>query len=180
MKEFNVSVGADHINAIARARKPLLGIAELIWNALDADANARTGSSSLPMSFGGVETIVVEGQWGRAYLPMSWSEPSVNWATPGSGKLQRRGLSVERFMVRRVSDATAHLGLGDSVLWETRYIDQGSTFAYDIEFDSSDKRKVRATDPVPSAEGVGTRVTIHNITARYEALSIEAGPCRDH
>jgi hypothetical protein len=67
MREFNVSVGVDHIQAISRARKPLLGIAELIWNALDADAT-RVRVVITPNELKGVETVLVEDN-GTGILP---------------------------------------------------------------------------------------------------------------
>ncbi len=37
--QFNIQVQDDHLEKISQARKPILAIAELIWNAVDADAN---------------------------------------------------------------------------------------------------------------------------------------------
>ena len=41
---FNVSAKRDHIESQTRARSPLFAIAELIWNAFDADATEVTVS----------------------------------------------------------------------------------------------------------------------------------------
>ena len=40
-KTFQVQVQDDHLERIAQTRKPILAIAELIWNAVNADANHR-------------------------------------------------------------------------------------------------------------------------------------------
>lgn len=38
METLTIQVMQDHIDRIAKAKKPILGIAELIWNSVDADA----------------------------------------------------------------------------------------------------------------------------------------------
>lgn len=37
-KTFEIQVQDDHLERIAQTRKPILALAELIWNAVDADA----------------------------------------------------------------------------------------------------------------------------------------------
>ena len=37
-KTFQIQVHDDHLERIAQTRKPILALAELIWNAVDADA----------------------------------------------------------------------------------------------------------------------------------------------
>jgi hypothetical protein len=37
-KTFEIQVQDDHLQRVAQVRKPILAIAELIWNAVDADA----------------------------------------------------------------------------------------------------------------------------------------------
>jgi hypothetical protein len=89
MKEFSVSVGVDHINAISRARKPVLGIAELIWNALDADATRVRVIVTPTVSEGSnqsrLKTTARESHLNNSRLL------SVNWATPGNAKLLSQG-----------------------------------------------------------------------------------------
>jgi DNA mismatch repair ATPase MutL len=38
MQTLTIEVSQDHIDRLAKARKPILGLAELIWNSVDADA----------------------------------------------------------------------------------------------------------------------------------------------
>jgi len=171
VKEFSVSVGADHINAIARARKPVLGIAELIWNALDADAT-RVRVIITPNDLRGIESIQVDDN-GTGISP-----EELETAFGQLGDSWKRQAAVTRSLGRALHGKKGvgryrALAIGDRVSWETRYSDGSQTFAYSIEFDSVDKRKVRATDPVPTTEAAGTRVSVHNVTAKYETLTIE-------
>ena len=38
MQTLTIEVTQDHIDRLSKAKKPVLGIAELIWNSVDADA----------------------------------------------------------------------------------------------------------------------------------------------
>jgi DNA mismatch repair ATPase MutL len=38
-KTFEIQVQDDHLQQISQVRKPILAVAELIWNAVDADAD---------------------------------------------------------------------------------------------------------------------------------------------
>jgi hypothetical protein len=38
MRTLTVRVEEDHLRTLSRAKKPILAVAELIWNGLDADA----------------------------------------------------------------------------------------------------------------------------------------------
>lgn len=42
MQVLKVEVALDHIDCLSRAKKPILGLAELIWNSVDADATQVT------------------------------------------------------------------------------------------------------------------------------------------
>src|ERR1041385_6782809 len=58
MKEVSVKVQTDYLQRMATTKNPVLAVAELIWNSLDAEAQM------VKVSFGlngldGVETIVV-------------------------------------------------------------------------------------------------------------------------
>ncbi len=171
MKQFSVSVGSDHIAALARARKPILGMLELIWNALDADAT-RVSVAVTPNGLRGVDTIEVEDngdgidpqevETAFGQLGDSWKKQAR--ATKSLGRALHGKRGVGRYRA---------LSLGDSVTWETRYRSDGKTWAYTISLDPIDKRKVTTTTPTETNEAPGTRVLIHNIPARYESLAIE-------
>jgi hypothetical protein len=54
----DLSVADDHVAAFAKARKPIIAIEELVWNALDADAE----NISVELDFtklGGLDSILV-------------------------------------------------------------------------------------------------------------------------
>jgi hypothetical protein len=67
MQILTVEVAQDHIDRLAKAKKPICGLAELIWNSVDADATepsaAIAGNSFLATSWraGPEIQVVVEG-----------------------------------------------------------------------------------------------------------------------
>ena len=57
-KEFEIRVQDDHLARIAQTRKPILALAELIWNAVDADAT-RIDVTLIYNDLDGLEAIEV-------------------------------------------------------------------------------------------------------------------------
>lgn len=84
MKTLTVQVKEDHLRTLSRAKKPILAVAELIWNGLDADAQlVSVALEKTPL--GGLERIrVTDNGHGLAYkdaedeyssLGGSWKRP---------------------------------------------------------------------------------------------------------
>jgi sensor histidine kinase regulating citrate/malate metabolism len=64
--EYSVSAHSDHINKITAVKKPILALAELAWNAFDADAS-RVDITLEPGALGGLDAIeVVDDGWGMS------------------------------------------------------------------------------------------------------------------
>ena len=55
---FEIQVQDDHLERISQVRKPLYAVAELVWNAVDADAD-RVDVTLLDDQFGGIKAIEV-------------------------------------------------------------------------------------------------------------------------
>ena len=78
---FQVSARADHIAKVTAVRKPVLAIAELVWNGFDADAS-RVDVTLVPSALGGIEAIeVVDDGWGmsRDHAQKSFSGLGGSW-----------------------------------------------------------------------------------------------------
>lgn len=172
MKRLSVAVGADHIENLARSRKPLLAIVELIWNALDADAR-RISVVLTPNDLGGIDSIQIEDDGtgispkefdeGFGLLGDSWKRRTARTRTLGRALHGKKGVGRYRA-----------LALGGRVVWKTRYEVDGKVFEYEITFDESDKRTVVATDPLPSSGPTGTVVAIYNSTPKLATLEFDA------
>jgi hypothetical protein len=59
MKQVRVSAKRDYLETLATTKQPLTGVAELIWNGLDADA-LNVSVSLVQNGIHGIESIVVE------------------------------------------------------------------------------------------------------------------------
>ena len=172
MKRLNVGVGADHIESLARARKPLSALIELIWNALDADAK-RVSVFLTPNELSGLDSIQVEDNGsgiqpeefdsGFGQLGDSWKKRAERTRSLGRALHGKKG--VGRFRA---------LSLGGTVVWRTRFKADAETLSYEITFDPTDLRMITASDPVPSSDPLGTTVTITNPTGRLGTLEYES------
>jgi hypothetical protein len=172
LKKISIAVGADHIDSLARARKPLLALIELIWNALDADAK-KVAVILTPNGLSGLDLIQIEDDGtgippeefdaGFGQLGDSWKRLSERTKVLGRALHGKRGIGRYRA-----------LSLGGIVVWNTRFRVAGQVLAYEIAFDVADKRTVTATDPEPSSERTGTVVTIFNPSPRLGTLEFDA------
>lgn len=83
MQTLTIEVTQDHIDRLSKAKKPVLGIAELIWNSVDADAtvvDVRLNRNSLG-SLDRIEVIdnglgitMADAQEGFGHLGGSWKQ----------------------------------------------------------------------------------------------------------
>ena len=148
MKQITVSVGSDHIDAIARARKPVLALAEIVWNALDADAKTVTVTLT-PNSLGGLDAIRVEDD-GDGIRPeeldLAFGQLGDSWKKRAE---RTKGLARALHGKRGIGRYRA-LALGGRTVWDTRYEVDGRLLGYQISFDEGDRRKVNSTHPVPT------------------------------
>jgi hypothetical protein len=172
VKRISVAVGADHIDSLARARKPLLAVIELIWNALDADAkkvsviltpNGLTGLDAIQVEDNGVGIAPEEFDTGFGQLGDSWKKRTERTKILGRVLHGKKGIGRYRA-----------LSLGGQVIWDTRFKAGDEVLGYEITFDASDKRTVTATDPTQSSDPIGTTVTISNPSPKLGTLELEA------
>src|SRR5580692_6511387 len=83
MQNLTVEVAQDHIDRIAKAKKPIFGLAELISNSVDADAtevkirlnrNSLNGIDSIEVSDNGLGITMEDAQAGFGRLGGSWKQ----------------------------------------------------------------------------------------------------------
>jgi hypothetical protein len=83
MQILDVEVAQDHIDALSRAKKPILGIAGMIWNSVDADAtdvkiqvnrNALNSIDSIKVLDNGLGITMADAQAGFGHLGGSWKK----------------------------------------------------------------------------------------------------------
>ncbi len=161
MSTLTVSVEQDHLEKLVRS--PLAGLAELVWNALDADAKKVTLSTT-ENDAGGIDTVqIVDDGAGISpeaanmyfgHLGGSWKKTTT--ATDGG-----RALHGQNGQGR-----WSAYGLGEFVRWESvaeRVV--GGSWKTTIGGRRSALREFVVSDPVQVDDTpTGTTVTIENLT----------------
>jgi hypothetical protein len=166
-----VNLSADHLKSLTVTSRPLIALAEVIWNGLDADADrvtVRFDRNKLDT----VETIRVSDDGsGINYdhagilfgtLGDSWKK-SRNRTTGGRGLHGKSGKG--RFRA---------FGLGSSVVWiTTAHRDGVGLVSYRITGNAATLKDFDVSDPMPAKSGAraGTEVTINNLHKEFGSLT---------
>jgi hypothetical protein len=169
MKTIQVKVQRDHLESLSRVKKPVLALAELIWNGLDADADevhvdfASDGSDDVS------RVIVRDNGYGLAYdqaepaftnLGGSWKREKVTTREANRLLHGRRGRG--RFKA---------FHLGGTVDWEICYRKKGELWRYIIHGRLSNLGAFEIEDEEKNGrEKRGTRVIITDILKNFRAL----------
>jgi len=169
MKQIRVDVQNDHLARMAAVRKPILAVAELVWNALDAEATEVRVELS-EGELGALETVsVCDNGHGIAY---DEAEPAFR-NLGGSWKSSAgRSRSRQRLLHGRAGKGRFRaFAIGGDVTWETRYRANGVTKAYRITGSSPDLATFAIEDPAdaPAAEP-GTTVMVSRIDRNLPSL----------
>jgi hypothetical protein len=165
---YRVRVEGDHIKKLASAR-PSQAVAELIWNAADADAtriDLEIESDGMAMravtirdNGHGIPHSDVEAVFGK--LGGSWK------AHGGRSKAKGRILHGKEGKGRFKA-----LALGRVADWTVRYREGGKLFGYRITVLRDDLVDVRVTEPkeVDLALGTGVEVRVTELDRTYRSL----------
>jgi len=169
MQTLTIEVTQDHIDRLSKAKKPVLGIAELIWNGVDADATVvevrlnRNGLGSLDsveVIDNGVGISMADAQEGFGHLGGSWKQHD------HQTKREKRILHGRQGQGRFRAFA-----LCEHAEWDTTYLTNGALAKYKIIGTSNDKRRFTITDETPSTrDGTGTTATLSNLIPQQTSL----------
>ena len=160
-RTVTVQVGEDHLADFRGT--PLTGVAELVWNALDADAmhvdvvveeNEMEGVAAVLVIDDGLGMSLTEATSGFGNVGNSWKKAP---RTTPSG----RGLHGKHGRGRY----TAY-SIGDHVTWSTVHEDGGVRTALDLVGRGSTLKSVLLSDPVETDSPSGTTVRIEFVSAR--------------
>ncbi len=97
-KTVEIQVQNDHLERLATVKKPILAVAELIWNAVDADAD-RVDIALHDGVLGGFEAIeVADNGHGMPHSEAEgfFSRLGGSWKKVASGPVKSRGYSTVR------------------------------------------------------------------------------------
>ena len=157
---IDVSPRQDFWHRLCRTR-PLRAISEIVWNALDADAENVSVSVKLN-PLGALNEIIIKDD--GSGIPIDDNGEHRFAALGGSWKARVQRTDQKRLMHGKYGEGRFRaFALGGIVTWDTVFKENGSTFTYEItgnvqapgKFFLSDKR------PAPDVE-TGTTVYIRN------------------
>jgi hypothetical protein len=173
MRTVSVKVQNDYLERISKAKKPILAIAELVWNGLDADAtrinvdfetNALGGITSIRVTDDGHGITSADAISAFENLGGSWKR----WDT--HSKTKQRMLHGKAGRGRFQAFA-----LGSVVEWTTRFKENETLCQYQIRgcFDQIGTFTIEEAVEVPLGKS-GTTVTICDIRNDFPSLMTEA------
>lgn len=161
MHRLSVAVEEDHLQALVRS--PVQGLAELIWNSLDADADSVEVVYERNL-LEGIETVrVIDDGHGMTpaqidedfgHLGGSWKRLADRSKTKGRSLHGRSGQGRWR-----------SLGIGGTrVVWETVAEVDGKRLLSRIEIDRGDLRNAAVSEPEETGRDLGTVASVENIS----------------
>lgn len=167
MKTITVQVREDHLETLART-KPIAALAELIWNALDADA------TEIHVEFetnemDGLEAIRIRDNGHGLHYDdafIVFKNLGGSWKRPGAQSVQGRRVLHGKFGKGRFRA----FSLGNHVTWETQYRDGEDRFRYRILGEASRLGAFDVSDQTRGSGETGMTVEIRNVPAAAEQL----------
>jgi hypothetical protein len=172
MQILEVAVAQDHIDALSKAKKPILGLAEMIWNSVDADAtevkvrinrNGLNAIDSLAIVDNGLGITMADAHAGFGHLGGSWK------------KLERQSKRDGRILHGKQGQGRYRaFAVGDKAEWKSVYLANGSLKEFTITGTADNKRRFLISDEKPSNRDVtGTTVTLSNIVSQQRSLEAD-------
>ena len=171
---YPVEVQSDFLEKITRA-KPVQGLAEFIWNSLDADAssidvrfdyNALGAMSAIAVTDNGVGMTFTDAPELFRRLGGSWKKPGA--ITKNHGRFLHGQDGRGRFKA---------FALGRIAEWDVTYEKRGELWTFRITMNVSNIREVRITDEskAPANKTRGVSLTISELHKDYRSFVSDTG-----
>ena len=173
---FEIQVQDDHVERISQTKKPILALAELIWNALDADAD-RVDITTENDGLGGIQAISVSDD-GHG---MEHSEAKALFSKLGGSWKRARRYSREKKRMLHGQEGKGRLrsfSLGRIIDWTVRYQVGGELREYNISITKDQPRKGQRSPEVVVADtlGRGTTVRVSELHRDFHFLKSNETP----
>lgn len=170
-QEYSVEVQSDFLERQTKAQ-PVAAVAELIWNALDADGTNITVDFDYDNLDGISKIIVADIGDGIPYAeaPPLFRNLGGSWKRPGAHtKRLKRMLHGQEGRGRFKGFA-----LGSVIDWKVTYANDGKPFRYDITIIEREIRKVRIGDEKAVKRApVGVTVVVSELKRNFTSLKPE-------
>jgi hypothetical protein len=169
--EFDLSLDEQHLEALG-ATQPLTGLSELIWNALDADAD-EIRVELVRNDLDGIEEIRVvdDGHGIRPdELEEAFGQLGGSWK-----KRAKRSRTKDRPLHGREGHGRFRAAtIGNRILWRTVYADTAddkTRYRLDVELLRGSLAHISTSEPETTTEETGTRVIIDGIVDPPKGLT---------
>jgi hypothetical protein len=169
---IRLDVAHDFVAALAKLKKPIIGIEELVWNSLDADAK-RVEVILRRGPLDGLDSIIVQDD-GHGMAPdekeksfgiLGGSAKRVRSHSPGGRRLHGRD-GKGRFRA---------FGLGTRVTWTSRFKEKKLVSEWSITANATNLCAFQFSDPVErTGASTGTTVTVTNVDASLGVLGSDS------
>jgi hypothetical protein len=168
MKEVQVKVQSDHLERMTRVPSPLHAIAELIWNALDADATKVEANVNTNV-MGGIESVTVKDNGhGIDYAQAVPAFENLGGSWKRSSTLSK---TKRRLHGKAGQGRFRAFSLGNRVQWYTRYKKDKKPYEYVIQGSASSLGTFVIGDEAPAKKNrIGTEVRIDDINKNFVSL----------
>ena len=158
-KTLQIQVQDDHLARIAQTRKPILALAELIWNALDADATC-VDVTLVDNDLNALKAINVSDN-GHG---IPYSDADELFSRLGGSWKRTRLHSIEKSRILHGKEGRGRFrafSLGRVVDWDVRAPDSsGALQRYQISMIKDHLRRVEISDATPASDGIGRGGTV--------------------
>lgn len=162
VQQLEVEVQGDHLERLARC-KPSSALAELIWNALDADA-MNVVVEYQRNGIRGIERVVIRDD-GDGIGGEDNDASELFRRLGGSWKKGSRYTHCGRVLHGQAGEGRFRaFALGNMVTWRTRRLQGGAVVAFTLTRMAGSRRFDR-TEAVPVNEKPGTEVVIENVNS---------------
>jgi Histidine kinase-, DNA gyrase B-, and HSP90-like ATPase len=170
-KTFEIQVQDDHLQRISQVRKPILAVAELIWNAVDADADC-VDVVLHDDNLGGFKTIeVADNGHGIPYPDAEdlFSRLGGSWKQGGHRSHEKRRILHGKEGRGRFRA----FALGRVVDWHVCYVASEGLRAYRIAMVKDHLKRVQVDDEAPAGAGHhrGVTVMVSELDRAFRSLS---------
>ncbi len=170
-KRVRVEVQRDHIEAITRCKTPLLAIAELIWNALDAESDiveVKLMQTAIGEELEEIHVVDFGTGLDHQFAEQNFKQIGGSWK-----RSEKKTHNKDRKLHGRQGQGRLKaFAIGEKTSWEFTYRnDQGKFFRYEVKGSKDNLEEFEITDPVEvDAKHTGTTVKIYNIQSSFPSL----------
>ena len=169
---IRLDVAHDFVAGLAKLKKPIIGIEELVWNALDADAR-RVEVVLRRGLLDGLDAIIVHDD-GHGMAP---AEKQASFGVLGGSAKRVRSHSPggRRLHGREGKGRFRAFGLGTRVTWTSRFKEDAIVSEWSINGKATNLCAFEFSDPVEKVgAATGTTVTVTNVDASLGVLASES------